>query len=75
MGIAWFVIAKCYSWFPVAVSIHGGGFECAANTQITSNAAGLAATGRMVSVSVGYRLGAVSLSDEIDCVALRGRVT
>ncbi|GAA4054030.1 carboxylesterase family protein [Actinomadura miaoliensis] len=50
---------------PVAVYIHGGGFEYGANTQITSNASGLAATGRVVSVSINYRLGAlgaVSLS-------------
>lgn len=50
---------------PVAVYIHGGGFEYGANTQITSNAAGLAASGRVVGVSVNYRLGAlgaVSLS-------------
>ncbi|MBB5782063.1 carboxylesterase family protein [Nonomuraea jabiensis] len=50
---------------PVAVYIHGGGFEYGANTQITSNAAGLAATGRVVGVSINYRLGAlgaVSLS-------------
>ncbi|MFF7646198.1 carboxylesterase family protein [Streptomyces canus] len=44
---------------PVTVYIHGGGFEYGANTQITSNAAGLAATGRVVSVSVNYRLGAL----------------
>jgi para-nitrobenzyl esterase len=43
----------------VAVYIHGGGFEYGANTQITSNAAGLAASGRVVSVSVNYRLGAL----------------
>ena len=50
---------------PVAVYIHGGGFEYGANTQTTSNASGLAATGRVVGVSVNYRLGAlgaVSLS-------------
>jgi len=50
---------------PVAVYIHGGGFEYGANTQITSNVSGLAATGRVVGVSVNYRLGAlgaVSLS-------------
>ncbi|MDT7843318.1 carboxylesterase family protein [Streptomyces justiciae] len=50
---------------PVAVYIHGGGFEYGANTQITSNASGLAATGRVVAVSINYRLGAlgtVSLS-------------
>ncbi|WP_326659528.1 carboxylesterase family protein [Streptomyces canus] len=44
---------------PVAVYIHGGGFEYGANTQITSNASGLAATGRVVGVSVNYRLGAL----------------
>ncbi|NEA61041.1 carboxylesterase family protein [Streptomyces sp. SID12488] len=44
---------------PVAVYIHGGGFEYGANTQITSNAAPLGATGRVVSVSVNYRLGAL----------------
>src|SRR4051794_25103097 len=44
---------------PVAVYLHGGGFEYGANTQTTSNAAGLAATGRVVSVSVNYRLGAL----------------
>ncbi len=45
--------------------IHGGGFEYGANTQITSNAAVLAASGRVLSVSVNYQLGAlraVSLS-------------
>ncbi len=50
---------------PVAVYIYGGGFEYGANTQITSNASGLAASGRVVSVSINYRLGAlgaVSLS-------------
>ncbi|MEV5608938.1 carboxylesterase family protein [Streptomyces sp. NPDC052225] len=50
---------------PVAVYIHGGGFEFGANTQITSNASGLAASGRVVGVSLNYRLGAlgaVSLS-------------
>ena len=44
---------------PVTVYIHGGGFEYGANTQITSNAAPLAASGRVVSVSVNYRLGAL----------------
>ncbi|MCD9873683.1 carboxylesterase family protein [Streptomyces guryensis] len=44
---------------PVTVYIHGGGFEYGANTQITSNAAGLAASGRVVSVSINYRLGAL----------------
>lgn len=44
---------------PVAVYIHGGGFEYGANTQITSNAAGLAASGRVVGVSINYRLGAL----------------
>jgi para-nitrobenzyl esterase len=53
------------SALPVAVYIHGGGFEFGANTQLTSNAAGLAASGRVVGVSINYRLGAlgaVSLS-------------
>jgi para-nitrobenzyl esterase len=44
---------------PVVVYIYGGGFEHGANTQTTSNASGLAATGRVVSVSVNYRLGAL----------------
>jgi para-nitrobenzyl esterase len=44
---------------PVAVYLFGGGFEFGANTQTTSNAAGLAASGRVVSVSVNYRLGAL----------------
>lgn len=43
----------------MAVYVHGGGFEFGANTQITSNAAGLAASGRVVGVSVNYRLGAL----------------
>ncbi len=43
----------------MAVYIHGGGFEYGANTQITSNAAALAATGRVVGVSINYRLGAL----------------
>jgi para-nitrobenzyl esterase len=42
---------------PVIVYIFGGGFEVGANTQTTSNASGLAATGRAVGVSVNYRLG------------------
>lgn len=42
---------------PVVVYIFGGGFEVGANTQTTSNASGLAATGRVVGVSLNYRLG------------------
>lgn len=42
---------------PVIVYIFGGGFEMGANTQTTSNASGLAATGRAVGVSLNYRLG------------------
>ncbi|MGI4741318.1 MAG: carboxylesterase family protein [Janthinobacterium lividum] len=42
---------------PVVVYIFGGGFEIGANTQTTSNAAGLAATGRVVAISLNYRLG------------------
>lgn len=43
---------------PVVVYVFGGGWMLGANTQTTSNAAGLAATGRVVGVSVNYRLGA-----------------
>lgn len=43
---------------PVVVYIFGGGWMLGANTQTTSNAAGLAATGRAVGVSINYRLGA-----------------
>lgn len=42
---------------PVIVYIYGGGFEMGANTQTTSNASGLAATGRAIGVSLNYRLG------------------
>lgn len=42
---------------PVIVYIYGGGFEVGANTQTTSNASGLASTGRAVGVSLNYRLG------------------
>ncbi|WP_334074510.1 carboxylesterase/lipase family protein [Paenibacillus sp. A14] len=42
---------------PVVVYIYGGGFERGANTQTTSNASGLAATGRAIGVSLNYRLG------------------
>nr|WP_202045240.1 carboxylesterase family protein [Microbacterium sp. Se63.02b] len=43
---------------PVVVYIFGGGWMLGANTQTTSNASGLAATGRAIGVSVNYRLGA-----------------
>ncbi|MBF0722147.1 carboxylesterase family protein [Sanguibacter inulinus] len=43
---------------PVVVYIYGGGWMMGANTQTTSNASGLAATGRAVGVSINYRLGA-----------------
>ncbi|MBT2554144.1 carboxylesterase family protein [Arthrobacter sp. ISL-5] len=43
---------------PVIVYIFGGGWMLGANTQTTSNASGLAATGRAVGVSINYRLGA-----------------
>ena len=43
---------------PVVVYIFGGGWMLGANTQTTSNASGLAATGRAVGVSPNYRLGA-----------------
>jgi len=42
---------------PVIVYIFGGGFELGANTQTTSNASGLVATGRAIGVSLNYRLG------------------
>lgn len=42
---------------PVIVYIYGGGFEMGSNTQTTSNASGLAATGRAIGVSLNYRLG------------------
>jgi para-nitrobenzyl esterase len=43
---------------PVVVYVFGGGWMLGANTQTTSNAAGLAATGRVIGVSINYRLGA-----------------
>src|SRR6476659_2556771 len=42
---------------PVVVYIFGGGWVLGANTQATSNASGLAATGRAIGVSLNYRLG------------------
>ena len=42
---------------PVVVYVFGGGWTLGANTQTTSDASGLAATGRAVGVSVNYRLG------------------
>ena len=42
---------------PVVVYIFGGGWVLGSNTQTTSNASGLAATGRAVGVSLNYRLG------------------
>ncbi|MHA7177778.1 carboxylesterase family protein [Arthrobacter sp. Sr24] len=42
---------------PVVVYIFGGGWVLGANTQTTSNASGLAATGRVIGVSLNYRLG------------------
>ncbi|OAL55172.1 carboxylesterase [Pyrenochaeta sp. DS3sAY3a] len=42
---------------PVIVYIYGGGFEYGSNTSATSNASGLAQTGRVVGVSLNYRLG------------------
>lgn len=62
---------------PVAVYLHGGGFEYGANTQITSNASGLAASGRVVGVSINYRLGAlgaVSLSQYGGALAEAGNL-
>ncbi|WP_426757260.1 carboxylesterase family protein [Myxococcus sp. Y35] len=42
---------------PVVVYVFGGGWTLGANTQTTSNASGLAATGRVIGVSINYRLG------------------
>ena len=42
---------------PVVVYVFGGGWMLGANTQTTSNASGLAATGRAIGVSLNYRLG------------------
>jgi hypothetical protein len=47
-----------YEPLPVVVYVFGGGWMLGANTQTTSNAAGLAATGRAVGVAINYRLGA-----------------
>ena len=43
---------------PVIVYIFGGGWMSGANTQTVSNASGLASTGRVIGVSINYRLGA-----------------
>lgn len=43
---------------PVVVYIFGGGWMLGANTQTTSNASGLAVTGRVIGVSINYRLNA-----------------
>ena len=43
---------------PVVVYVFGGGWMLGANTQTVSNAAGLAATGRVIGVSINYRVGA-----------------
>ncbi|MGO4188658.1 carboxylesterase family protein [Pseudarthrobacter sp. TAF60_1] len=43
---------------PVIVYTFGGGWVLGSNTQTTSNASGLAATGRAIGVSINYRLGA-----------------
>jgi para-nitrobenzyl esterase len=43
---------------PVVVYVFGGGWVLGSNTQTTSNASGLAATGRAIGVSINYRLGA-----------------
>ncbi|SPF69062.1 Carboxylesterase family [Propionibacterium ruminifibrarum] len=43
---------------PVIVYLFGGGWMMGSNTQTTSNASGLAATGRVIGVSINYRLGA-----------------
>ncbi|MBT2561380.1 carboxylesterase/lipase family protein [Pedobacter sp. ISL-68] len=45
-------------YIPVIVYIFGGGWMSGANTQTVSNASGLASTGRVIGVSINYRLGA-----------------
>src|SRR5687768_4973598 len=44
----WAPVAAGEAPLPVIVYIFGGGFELGANTQTTSNASGLAATGRAI---------------------------
>lgn len=44
---------------PVVVYYHGGGFIYGSNSQITSVPSGLAASGRVIGVSVNFRLGAL----------------
>lgn len=42
---------------PVVVYIFGGGWVLGSNTQSVSNVSGLASTGRVIGVSINYRLG------------------
>jgi para-nitrobenzyl esterase len=42
---------------PVIVYVFGGGWMLGANTQTTSDASGLAVTGRAIGISLNYRLG------------------
>ncbi|WP_061777484.1 carboxylesterase family protein [Levilactobacillus senmaizukei] len=42
---------------PVVVYIHGGGWTYGANSQDTSDLSGLVASGRVIGVSINYRLG------------------
>jgi len=44
---------------PVVVYYHGGGFIYGSNSQITSVPSGLAASGRVIGVSVNFRLEAI----------------
>ena len=43
---------------PVVVYVYGGGWTSGANCQTVCDASGLAATGRVIGVSINYRLGA-----------------
>ncbi|KAH6629703.1 Carboxylesterase family-domain-containing protein [Boeremia exigua] len=53
----WAPAAATETPLPVIVYIYGGGFEYGSNTSATSDASGLARTGRAVGVSLNYRLG------------------
>ncbi|WP_125545561.1 carboxylesterase family protein [Levilactobacillus lindianensis] len=44
---------------PVVVYIHGGGWTYGANSQDTSDLSGLVASGKVIGVSINYRLGAL----------------
>ncbi|MGT2784026.1 carboxylesterase family protein [Streptococcus merionis] len=53
----WAPVDRGDELLPVVIYIYGGGWVLGSNGQTTSNAAGLAATGRVIGVSINYRLG------------------